>query len=86
MTTEPRPSVCWFCSKAFEPTTAKGRPPRYCSPVCKADMKRQHRRIRIADRMEQQRTDFLARQKASLIARYGPEGAALLLRTITERP
>jgi hypothetical protein len=42
-------------------------------------MKAQQRRIRVAERMEQQRKDFLARQAASLISRYGPEGAALLM-------
>lgn len=54
---------CWACEKPFDIEYGPGRPPRYCNPSCKNQARRNARRDRFVERVEQQRA---ARAKEAL--------------------
>lgn len=72
---------CWACGSVMtRPASAPGRHPRWCSAECRTQARTARRRLRAAEARETARRAHEARRKATLIRRYGPEGAAELLR------
>lgn len=74
-------NLCWHCGSPFV-SNPTGRKRRYCRDSCRLGAKRTRAALAAAAARDAAAVAHRARTEASLIQRYGTEGAAALLRVM----